>query len=171
VGEDIVYQEALKEYNKIIKYNSFKKGDKILQVIDTHEFLERQNKKNAEKNKTKKDSPKKEKIRSYLKQEKAAIKPFRKVFFKKRESEPIAIRPDDKGAIKVFNDEYFKTIVQAAKTRIGSTSLKKVDSLMTHLSELRADPLAQFKAEDLIETLKRSIVVLQLKFKEQNGDS
>lgn len=45
VGEDLVFQDALKEYNRMMKYNLFKKSKgKLLHVIDTHEFLERKNK-------------------------------------------------------------------------------------------------------------------------------
>ncbi|CAI2382359.1 unnamed protein product [Moneuplotes crassus] len=40
VGEDIVFQEALKEYSRKMKYNLFRKGSKLLEVIDTHKFLE-----------------------------------------------------------------------------------------------------------------------------------
>lgn len=81
----------------------------------------------------------------------------------------LSIRSDSKKLPKRFDEQAFKTIVAAAKTRTDTNSSNKVFTLITHLSELRTDPLSQYKAEDVIETLKRGIVVLQFKFNEHNN--
>lgn len=79
------------------------------------------------------------------------------------------MRSDSKKLPKRFDEQEFKTIIAAAKTRTDTNSSNKVFTLLTHLSELRTDPLSHYKAEDVIETLKRGIVVLQFKFKEYNS--
>lgn len=60
--------------------------------------------------------------------------------------------------------------MQTAKNRTDMTAKKRSFILLSHMSELRVDPLNKYKAEDVVETLKISIRVLQLKYKDYVGN-
>lgn len=194
VGECIVYQQALKEFNRMMKYNLFKKDEnKLLQVIDTHKFLDQQNAnkpnngqinglsslKSPEQNPQVGEFTRPELLHlnakpkmEYLRKEKVSSKyqQQRRNFTSTPDQDGVGVsRRPAKSVKKEFNDTYFKTMVQAAKTRIGNNSNKKIFTFLSHLSELRIEPLSHFKAEDVVETLKRSIFVLQFKYKEYEG--
>lgn len=194
VGECIIYQQALKEFNRMMKYNLFQKEEnKLLQVIDTHKFLDQQNSNKPNNGKinsqaiqnTESQNPqvgeftrpellhmntkpkmeylRKEKVSSQYQQQRRKV-----VSSPDKDGIGVTRRPA-KSVKKEFNNAYFKTMVQAAKTRIGNNSKKRIFTFLSHLSELRVEPLSHFKAEDVVETLKRSIFVLQFKYKEYEG--
>jgi len=190
VGENIVYQEALKEFNMMMKYNAFPRSKgKVLNVIDTRDFLDRQSVKFLNNNKNKTPLAMMNKMGQFTRQEllymnkrpkirgrepkgslnNESTKPFRRNFFQKRDTEPMHTRHNSKSIPKKYDNEFFKNIVQAAKTKIGSSSSKRVYTLQSHMSELRTDPISHYKAEDIIETVKRGVVVLQFKFNESNN--
>lgn len=171
VGENLVYKEALKEYNKMVKYNSFKKQSKMLHVVDTHAFLEHKNGgkfSNTRSNKTQGNSPDRDSFVSKLSKSKSPGRfPGRRRDANQRASVGLSNLGREKGiSHKKLTEDNFKTIVQAAKTRIGWNATKKAFTLLTHMSELRMEPMWQYKAEDVIETLKRGVTVLKLKFDE-----
>lgn len=60
----------------------------------------------------------------------------------------------------------FGKMIQAAKGRSGSMSGNKVHNIISHMSQLRTEPLNQPIPEDIVETIKRGVTVLELKYNE-----
>ena len=87
----------------------------------------------------------------YLRKDRTASQPRapRCNYFKRKNSEQTEHRSKQERIIKEFTEEDFRVIVQAAKTRIGTNIVKKVYNQITHLSQLRTEPMCNYKAEDL----------------------
>ena len=104
----------------------------------------------------------------YLRKERNSSQPRapRWNYFKRKNSEQTTYKNTQEKVFKEFTEDDFKVIVQSAKTRIGTNVVRKVFNKMSHMSQLRIEPLCNYKAEDIWETLKRCLTVLEFKFKE-----
>ncbi|CAI2381397.1 unnamed protein product [Moneuplotes crassus] len=185
LGEDIVFQEALMDYSKKKNYSLFKKKNKLLQVIDTHQYLEKK------KNKSQGNSEslripeigqfsrpellylnRKPKM-NYLRKEKPFEKKnkIRMNFFKAHNQSQSIPRRDENICKKDFGKGYFKKVIQTAKNRNDITAKKRDFTYMSHMSETKMDPISHYSPEDLVETMKKSLGVLQYKFDQYTGES
>lgn len=64
----------------------------------------------------------------------------------------------------MFTSEDFRKIILSAKTRMGNYNRQSVYNRIMHMSELRTNPLWQYKNEDIVETVKRCAKVLEHKY-------
>ena len=191
VGEDIVFQKALKEYTIKMKYNLFNRSKKLLHVIDTHKYLEKLQDEKKELKLHGKSSPSpidknlqygeftrpellfmnKKPTMEYLRKEKIPSKyqPPKINFFKGKHNSPEIPRRHEQFAKKDFSIGYFKKIVQTAKNRNDMSTKKRMFIFKSHMSELKMEPICQYNPEDVVETVKRSIGVIRYKFNEYLG--